>query len=171
MFTFPLLSFFTCCFDPCLVVQINSRGVNVVQRIYALHLEKLSGMFLHDKPTAALALVKLASINGSANRSSTLCMFNMKLSEATVVGSTWVWPWISVHITGMSCSPASLLASHSKKLRERNNQGLLLVFLRTCEQGYWTLKTGQSNSRKISVRLRQNNLPYALEVFSASPLG
>ncbi len=88
MFIFPLLSFFTCCLDPCLVVQIDSRGVDIVQRINALHLENLSRTFHHHKPTTALALVKLASINGSANRSNTLCMFNIKLSEATVVGST-----------------------------------------------------------------------------------
>jgi hypothetical protein len=135
----PLCSLIARRFDSRLLLQINSGRHRKVIPVYTIYLHLRNSTCndttnrnqedsnknheRHEKNrmTNELTFEYLASINGSANLSSTLCKFTMKLSVATVSDSTCAY-FISI-----SNSP------HSKEATARNEGK------RTCIPARFTL--------------------------------
>jgi hypothetical protein len=84
----PLGGFFTGCTYPGLILYVDSRCVSVVMRIDAVDLGKRISNYLREQLDNGITLVYCASMKGSAKRRRMMWAFVMKLSVATVVGST-----------------------------------------------------------------------------------
>ena len=84
----PLRCLFASSIDAGFLFHVDAYRMRKIQGVDAIHLRKYQ-LQCHDKRKRFLAFVKFASMKGSTKCNKIICKFIMKLSEATVFGSTW----------------------------------------------------------------------------------